>query len=77
MKKALLVFVVTACALLAGAAGSTGKVSFSMKVAKSTDEPQKVITSDQMKSFREEGDRLVWRGHPLLGDAFTVTATRR
>ena len=30
-----------------------------------------------MKSFSEEPGRLVWRGHPLLGDAFTVTATRK
>ena len=52
-------------------------MSFSMKVAKSTAQPQKTITSDEMKSFREEADRLVWRGHPLLGDTFTVTATRK
>ena len=53
-----------ACMVLAAAAGA-GDVSFSMKVAKSTDLPQKAITSDEMKSFREEADRLVWRGHPL------------
>ena len=65
-----------ACMVLA-AAIDAADVSFSMKVAKSTEQPQKVITSDQMKSFREEEDRLVWRGHPLLGETFTVTATRK
>ena len=75
--KAVSLMVVGVLAALACAAAPCGVVSFSMKVAKSTDQPQKVITSDEMKSFREEADRLVWRGHPLLGDAFTVTATRK
>ena len=75
--RTLSLMVATALAALSCVAAPCGVVSFSMKVAQSTAQPQKVITSDQMKSFHEEADRLVWRGHPLLGDAFTVTATRK
>ncbi len=52
-------------------------VSFSLKIAKSTDEPLKTVSAAEMKSFREEAGRLVWRGHPVLGDSFTVTAERK
>ena len=75
--KASRLMVATALAALSCVAAPCGVVSFSMKVAQTTEQPQKVITSDQMKSFHEEADKLVWRGHPLLGDAFTVTATRK
>ena len=43
-----------------------------------TNSPQSKVTSSEMKSFRvDEKDgrtSLVWRGHPLCGDGFTVTA---
>ena len=70
--RALAAFVL--CGGIHVAAGAD--VSFSLKIAKATDQPQRTVTAAEMASFREEADRLVWRGHPLLGDAFTVTATR-
>lgn len=43
-----------------------------------TNSPQSKVASSEMKSFRvDEKDgrtSLVWRGHPLCGDGFTVTA---
>ena len=63
--KAVCLVVVAAWAALSCAAAPVGVVSFSMKVAKSTEQPQKVITSDEMKNFREEADRLVH----VIGDA--------
>jgi len=74
--KAFCLMTVAVCAACTGLVAACKGVSFSMKVMKSLDAPQKIICAAEMKSFREEGDRLVWRGHPLLGDAFTVTATR-
>lgn len=56
---------------------SAPRISFSLKVAKTLDHPQQTVAAAEMASFREEPDRLVWRGHPLLGDAFSVTATRK
>ncbi len=50
----------------------TRRVSFLLKIAKSTGEPLKTVSAVEMKSFREEDGRLVWRGHPVLGDSFTV-----
>ena len=64
------------CAVVAGRMALGGEVTFSMKVMKRLDAPQTTITAAEMKRFSEEADRLVWRGHPLLGDGFTVTATR-
>ena len=65
MKKLKMGMVVGVLAALSCAAAPCGVVSFSMKVAKSTEQPQKVITSDQMKSFREEADKL---GITILAD---------
>ena len=43
-----------------------------------TNAPERRVSSEQMKSFKtEERDGkafLVWRGHPVCGDDFTVTA---
>ena len=50
-------------------------ISFSLKVAKAIGEPQQTVTSSEMESFRKEPGRLVWRGHPQLSEAFSVTAT--
>ena len=66
-----------AAAAMAAAVCAEPDVSFSLKIAKSTDEPLKTVSAAEMKSFREEADRLVWRGHPVLGDSFTVTAERK
>ena len=65
MMKASRLMAVSVLAALSCAAAPCGVVSFSMKVAQSTEQPQKAITSDQMKSFREEADKLVWRGHQI------------
>ena len=56
-------------------ADSPGGVTFSLKVAKGPGLATKSVTSADMVDFREEPGRLVWRGHPLLGDGFAVTAT--
>ena len=59
------------------AAAPKGPVSFSLKISQSFDKPMRTLLAAEMKSFREEPGRLVWSGHPLLGDSFTVTATRK
>ena len=55
---------------------TAGDVSFSLKISKSLKDAPRTVPAAEMKSFVEEPGRLVWRGHPLLGDGFTVTAAR-
>ena len=69
-------FALLACAAAWSVDLKAVDVSFSLKIAKTTAQPQRTVVAAEMKSFSEEPDRLVWRGHPLLGDAFAVTATR-
>ena len=68
---------VAVAACLAAWGAGAADMSFSLTVAKDAGQPQQTVVAAEMKSFSEEADRLVWRGHPLLGDAFTVTATRK
>ena len=68
---------VAVAACLAAWGAGAADMSFSLTVAKDAGQPRQTVVAAEMKSFSEEADRLVWRGHPLLGDAFTVTATRK
>ena len=76
-------FACAACCILVAAAAAAmptlPEIGFELTLRQAvTNSPQSKVTSSEMKSFRvDEKDgrtSLVWRGHPLCGDGFTVTA---
>ena len=76
-------FASVACCIIVAAAAAAmptlPEIGFELTLRQAvTNSPQSKVTSSEMKSFRvDEKDgrtSLVWRGHPLCGDGFTVTA---
>ena len=76
-------FACAACCILVAAAAvampTLPEIGFELILRQAvTNSPQSKVTSSEMKSFSvDEKDgrtSLVWRGHPLCGDGFTVTA---
>lgn len=49
-------------------------VSFSLKIAGTDGKDSQMVRADEMASRVETGDGIVWKGHPVLGEGFTVTA---
>jgi len=71
------VFTLMTAVVTAWGAATGDDVAFSLKTAKADGSDMKTVKSSEMKS-RVEGDgRIVWEGHPLLGERFMAVAMKK
>ena len=70
---AALLFVVAVVTVVAHG----GDVAFSIKTTLPDGSDAITVKSSEMANCREAEGRIEWKGHPLLGESFTATATLR